>query len=81
MKLQQGQVWKRDEEYIRIVRVERMEVEYKSLLNLVSRDGTHHTTSKKEFCRLVKNASLLAPEQLQQSAPAPAPAPEPTKTE
>ena len=59
MKLQQGQVWKRGEEYLRIVRLERLEVEYKSLTDLASRDGTHHRTSKKEFCRLLKTATLL----------------------
>lgn len=59
IKLQQGQVWKRGEEYIRIVHLERLEVEYKSLTNLLSRDGTHHHTSKKEFCKLIKTAELL----------------------
>ena len=59
MKLQQGQVWKRGGEYIRIVHLERLRVEYKSLTSLQSRDGTHHQTSKKEFCRLIKQAELL----------------------
>ena len=61
IKLQQGQVWKRGEEYIRIVHLERLEVEYKSLTSLLSRDGTHHHTSKKEFCRLIKQAELISP--------------------
>jgi hypothetical protein len=61
LKLKQGQVWQRGEEYIRIVRLERLEVEYKSLMKLHSKDGTHHHTSKKEFCRLIKKATLLAP--------------------
>jgi len=61
IKLQQGQVWKRGEEYIRIVHLERLEVEYKSLTSLLSRDGTHHHTSKKEFCRLIKQAELIPP--------------------
>jgi hypothetical protein len=60
-KLQQGQVWKRGEEYIRIVHLERLEVEYKSQASLLSRDGTHHHTSKKEFCRLIKTAELMPP--------------------
>jgi hypothetical protein len=59
IKLQQGQVWKRGEEYLRIVHLERLEVEYKSLTSLLSRDGTHHHTSKKEFCRLIKQAELI----------------------
>ena len=61
MKLCQGQVWKQGKEYIRIVRLERLEVEYKSLASLASREGTRHVTSKKDFCRLLKQARLLAP--------------------
>ena len=61
MKLCQGQVWKQGKEYIRIVRLERLEVEYKSLASLANREGTRHVTSKKDFCRLLKQARLLAP--------------------
>jgi hypothetical protein len=59
MKLCQGQVWKQGKEYIRIVRLERLEVEYKSLLSLANKKGTLHATSKKDFCRLLKGAKLL----------------------
>jgi hypothetical protein len=59
MKLSQGQVWKQGNEYIRIVRLERLEVEYKILPNLASKAGTRHVTSKKDFCRLLKQARLL----------------------
>ena len=61
VKLRQGQVWKRGEEYIRIVRLERIEVEYKSMPTLIGKEGTHHHLGKKEFCRLLKGAVLLAP--------------------
>ena len=61
MKLCQGQVWKQGKEYIRIVRLERLEVEYKSLASLASKEGARHVTSKKDFCRLLKQAHLLAP--------------------
>jgi hypothetical protein len=61
MKLCQGQVWKQGKEFIRIVRLERLEVEYKSLASLASKEGTRHVTSKKDFCRLLKKARLLAP--------------------
>jgi len=61
MKLSQGQVWKQGKEYIRIVRLERLEVEYKSLASLASKAGTKHVTSKKDFCRLLKQARLLGP--------------------
>ncbi|MDX1950596.1 MAG: hypothetical protein SFY81_00340 [Verrucomicrobiota bacterium] len=61
MKLQQGQVWKTSEYYLRIVHLERLEVKYKQMADPGSRDGTHHHVSKKEFCRLIKGAALQAP--------------------
>jgi hypothetical protein len=61
MKLCQGQVWKKEKEYIRIVKLERLTVEYKSMPNLGNKEGTLHSTSKKDFCRLLKQARLLAP--------------------
>ena len=62
LKLQQGQIWKRGDEFIRIVQLARLEVGYKVVKNLKSGEGTHHHTSKKDFCRLLKSASLLGPE-------------------
>jgi hypothetical protein len=60
MKLCQAQVWKKDGQYIRIVRLERLEVEYKSHPSLASKAGTKVVTSKKDFCRLLKGAHLLS---------------------
>ena len=60
MKLCQAQVWKKDGQYIRIVRLERLEVEYKSHPSLASKSGTRVVTSKKDFCRLLKGAHLLS---------------------
>jgi hypothetical protein len=68
MKLCQGQVWKSGKDYLRIVKLERLAVEYKSMPNLGNKEGTLHQTSKKDFCRLLKGAHLLAP---QKTAPAP----------
>jgi len=59
VKLAQNQVWKRGDDYLRIVQLERLEVRYKTITNLLSGDGTHHHVSKKEFCRLIKDAELL----------------------
>ena len=59
LKLRQGQVWQNGDEFIRIVHLERLEVRYKIVRDLVSGDGQHHHTSKKEFCRLLKNCILL----------------------
>jgi hypothetical protein len=59
IKLRQGQIWRSEEEYLRIVRLERLEVEYKSTITPAAKKGTFHRVSKKEFCRLIKKAALL----------------------
>jgi hypothetical protein len=64
MKLRQGQVWKKGEEYIRIVHLARLEVKYKVMKDLVGREGIQHHVSKKEFCRLLKDAALLTAEEI-----------------
>jgi hypothetical protein len=61
MKLCQGQIWKQGREYIRIVRLERLEVEYKSMTGLADKAGAKIVTSKKDFCRLLKGAHQLQP--------------------
>ena len=61
IKLRQGQIWQSGEEFLRIVRLERLEVEYKSTITPTAKKGTHHKVSKKEFCRLLKKATLLPP--------------------
>lgn len=62
LKLRQAQVWKIGDEYIRIVKLERLMVSYKIAKSLKSGEGQHQQASKKEFCRLIKSATLLAPE-------------------
>ena len=59
LKLQQGQVWKHGREFVRIVHLARLEVGYKVMKDLKSGEGTHHHTSKKDFCRLLKSCTLL----------------------
>jgi hypothetical protein len=61
MKLQQGQVWKLDAQFLRIVLLERLFVEYKAGPNLATREGTRQRVTKKEFCRLIKTATLVPP--------------------
>lgn len=73
LKLQQGQVWKHGGEFIRIVHLARLEVGYKVMANLKTGEGTHHHSSKKEFCRLLKSATLLAPTPLASLSPPPVP--------
>ena len=62
LKLRQAQIWKCGDEFIRIVKLERLTVSYKTAKSLKSGEGQHQQASKKEFCRLIKTATLLAPE-------------------
>jgi hypothetical protein len=62
MKLEQGQIWKKGDEYIRIVEWARMSIEYKLMKDPVSKVGTVHRATKKEFCRLLKGAVEIVPE-------------------
>lgn len=61
MKLEQGQIWKQGETFYRIVVRERLSVEYKAMTAPESGEGTRHTVTKKEFCRLIKGAQLVGP--------------------
>ena len=61
MKLQQGQVWQVGADFLRIVHLERLEVKYKLMRDLVSGSGPHLHVTKKEFCRLIKNGVLASP--------------------
>jgi hypothetical protein len=59
IKLRQAQVWKVGADYFRIVKLERLVVDYKSTPTHNAREGIHVRTSKKEFCRLIKGGELL----------------------
>lgn len=61
LKLRQAQVWQRGEEFIRIVKLDRLTVSFKTGKSLKPGAGKHQQASKKEFCRLIKSATLLAP--------------------
>ena len=59
MKLKQAQTWKCGDDYIRIVDLQRLEVGYKIFKDLKGGAGTHQRCSKKDFCRMLKNAILV----------------------
>jgi hypothetical protein len=59
IKLRQAQVWKVGSDYFRIVKLERLVVDYKSTPTHNAKEGIHVRTSKKEFCRLIKDAELV----------------------
>jgi hypothetical protein len=44
---------------VRVVHLERLEVGYKSFKNLKTQEGIHQHTSKKDFCRMLKGATLV----------------------
>jgi hypothetical protein len=50
------------------VKLERLAVEYKSMVSLNTREGTIIQTSKKDFCRLLKGAHLLGSDKKSPSA-------------
>ena len=64
MKLQQGQIWQTAEAMLIITKWERMTIRYKTVKELVTREGEQFDVSKKEFCRLIKGAHLLTPEEI-----------------
>ena len=59
MKLKQGQIWKTETNFIRIVELERLTVDFKTMEDAFTKDGTHKQLTKKEFCRLIKSATLV----------------------
>ena len=63
MKLRQGQVWRLNDQYVRIVVLERLAVDNKTMPDLESKAGTHHRVTKKQFCALLKTAALVPPAQ------------------
>jgi len=63
LKLRQGQVWKRGDEFIRIVHLERLSVGYKTFKGPDLLDGKHHQATKKEFCRMLKECTLFTPDE------------------
>lgn len=59
MKLAEGQVWKLEEGCVLIVVWERLAIEYQELETPDSTEGAIRRVTKKEFCRLIKQAELL----------------------
>ena len=69
MKLQQGQIWKVDDDYIRIVQLERLAVGYKRMKDLETKQGGHLMVTKKEFCKLIKKGLLQDPKAVSGEVP------------
>jgi len=69
MRLFQDQVYQKGDRFIRIVRLDRYEVEYKDTTGSVKGEGTQQVLVKKEFCRLLKGMALVVPEKKVEDAP------------
>lgn len=60
MRLRQNQLWRRGSDVYRIVHLERLSVDYKKIDRSHPEGGTHHSVTKKEFCRLIKGATEVS---------------------
>lgn len=70
MKLEQGQIWKKGDEYIRIVQWSRESIVYKMITDPPSKKSEFQKVTKKEFCRLIKGAELLPHDKAPKHVPA-----------
>lgn len=61
MRIYQDEIYQKGAKFIRIVKLDRYEVEYKTMIGDPKGEGVVTVASKKEFCRLLKGMILLAP--------------------
>ncbi len=61
MRLYQDEIYQKGEKLIRIVRLDRYEVEFKTMTSDPKGPGEVTTMVKKEFCRLLKGMTLVPP--------------------
>lgn len=61
MRLYQDEIYQKGAKYIRIVRLDRYEVEFKTMEGNPKGEGTVAVLPKKEFCRLLKGMTLVVP--------------------
>ena len=61
MRIYQDEVYQKGEKFIRIVRLDRYEVEFKTMTGDPKGEGSVAVLAKKEFCRSLKGMSLVVP--------------------
>lgn len=61
MRIYQDEIYRKGEKYIRIVRLDRYEVEFKTMNGDPKGEGPIGVVTKKEFCRLLKGMTLVPP--------------------
>lgn len=59
MRLYQDEIYQKGEKFIRIVRLDRYEVEFKATVGDPKAPGDLTVLPKKEFCRLLKGMTLV----------------------
>lgn len=61
MRIYQDEIYQKGAKFIRIVKLDRYEVEYKTMNGDPKGEGTMAIATKKDFCRLLKGMTLLKP--------------------
>ncbi len=61
MRLYQDQLYQKGDRFIRILRLDRYEVEFKTTEGDPKAEGETQVFAKKEFCRLLKGMTLVMP--------------------
>ncbi|HEX7260730.1 MAG TPA: hypothetical protein VF258_02860 [Luteolibacter sp.] len=61
MRLYQDEIYQKGEKFIRIVRLDRYEVEFKTMTGNPKGEGPLAVLPKKEFCRSLKGMTLVPP--------------------
>lgn len=61
MRLYQDEIYQKGGRFIRIVRIDRYEVEFKTMTGAPKGEGEMAVLPKKEFCRLLKGMTLVPP--------------------
>ena len=61
MRLFQDQIYQKGERYIRIIRLDRYQVDFKATTGDPKGEAEVQTLAKKEFCRSLKGMTLVVP--------------------
>lgn len=61
MRIYQDEIYQKGAKFIRIVKLDRYEVEYKTMDGSPKGEGVVAVAAKKEFCRLLKGMTLVPP--------------------
>lgn len=61
MRIYQDEIYQKGAKFIRIVKLDRYEVGYKTMDGDPKGNGTVAVATKKDFCRLLKGMTLLKP--------------------